>query len=111
MSEKFDLIDSSDLTDEKTLWKLYIRYVRFHMEKINDDSLLMTPGLFCQYFAINLKRRLERGQLKDIVTFEEIINELSNDCSYCGNPCMSSSCMKIYNDDQGDRNDICNWQF
>ena len=119
MSERFQLQDESnlqdepDLTDERALWKLYVSYVRVHMERVNKDDKIMTPGVFCQYFASKLSQRLKNGQPKVIITFREIIDELADDCTYDETPCLSASCMKIYDNRDGNtvyRNDICNWQ-
>lgn len=104
-----------DLSDSRFLWGLYIKYIRAYaakaMTSTNDYSTLITPGLFCEYFAIHLRRALNSGKEKSMEIFEEIISDLADpDCIFTSNPCMTVGCMDIYIDpDRKEEADIVSW--
>lgn len=104
--------DELDFSDENFMWKLYTKYTHIYSQKSENNDKLLTPGTFCDYFAINWQRAVEAGKPRNMETCLEIIEEKLSDveCEYSENPCMYPECMKIYNDKDGDRNYILSWQ-
>lgn len=102
-----------DLTEEYNVWELYSRYVKLYMSKVKDDiSTLMTPGLFCEYFAIHLDRALKSNKPYNMNTFMNIVTQLADpQAKYCSHPCMYPHVMNIYTDEEGNTNSLCDWKL
>jgi hypothetical protein len=106
------------LNDQKYLYKLYTKYVYRYVikNKKSDCTLLMEPGLFCEYFAIELYRK--KRNIKDLDDnsnmeniYETIIDDLARpNCQFCKHPAAPLDYMDIYKDEDGDLPEICGWQ-
>ena len=101
-------------SDENLIWKLYTKYVciLINKNKNKDNHLLMTPGLFCQYFAIELHRVIAAGNQKTMKTYEIIIEKIAiPNCEFSNHPAGPIGFMEIFRDDDGDLLEICNWKY
>lgn len=101
-------------TDQDFVWSLYTKYVRRYITKNikKKKDYLMTPGLFCEYFAIELHQKIKGGNLKNgSELYEEIIEEfVARKSIFCNNPCGPVGCNDIYKDDDGDMMEMIRWK-
>lgn len=98
-----------DFTDNKFMWSLYVKYTQVHARNnTSNRSTLMTPGLFCQYFAI----KWSRENMHAMKTVDKIIDELADpNVTFCNDPCGPSGCMRIYDDKDGNTIDMFFWNI
>lgn len=104
-----------DFSNQHFMWGLYTQYAYKHAGKsveksLEDSKQLMTPGLFCQYFAIRLAQAKLQGKPETMETIIAIIDELADpNCTFCSDPCGPVGCMRIYYDADGDTLPMHGW--
>jgi hypothetical protein len=111
-----------DFSNDSFMWGLYTKYVYMHAAasareaesktiQFDDAKHLMTPGLFCQYFAVRWAQALKNGAPTTVETVTSVLDELAKpDCIFSRDPAGPGGCMDIYADAGGDAVSMYDWE-